>query len=1089
MIVSLLQNAALLITISVFYGMILRYRPASEGNLKVLLGLWFGVSAILVMLMPFTYEPGIFYDARSIVITLAAFWGGSIPAIISIVIAGVFRAIVGGPGIWAGIATILFCGLTGLGFRHLFKRKLEKLNIFHFWGIGIVTHLVMLASQLLIMEPGRLTIIQNIWLPVLVTFPLILAFLSVLFQAIGRYIESERKIHATETMFRTTLQSIGDAVISTDIEGYITHMNPVAEKLTGWKLSEAFGQHLEKVFRIISEETHQPVESPFKKVISEGTVVGLANHTLLITKKGREIPIADSGAPIKNEQGEITGMVLVFRDQTLEREAQRKIRESEEKFRKAFQTSPDAININRLDGLYVEINEGFTTLTGFTRDDVIGKLSSEIKIWAIPEDRDKLIAGLLENGVVENLESKFRCKDGSIKTALMSARIVMLNNESHILSITRDISEIKKSEIEIREREFWLTESQKAGRIGSYDFDIINNHWISSEVLDELFGIGPENPRTLESWNAIIHPEHRQVMLDYFLNEVIGKKKRFDKDYKIIRQSDGAERWVLGRGELTFDENGNPVRMYGTIQDITERKLYEMQLRESEERFRKSVLMAPIPVMVHDEDGIVLSISEGWTHFSGYTIDDIPTLKDWMDKAYGPKAREIETYFRGLYSETKTIFSGEFEINTKSGDKRIWYFYSTPLGKFSNGKRLLLNMAPDITQRKRVQQELIIAKEKAEESERLKSAFLANMSHEIRTPLNGILGFTNILTENENLSGEEKREYASVINKSAEGLLKIINDILDISRLETGKAGIEPKLFDAGDMLNGLKTLFAQRLTESGKTEVELILQKPQEKLVLNTDENRLIQIFSNLLDNALRFTKKGNITFGVAEIKDGKACFFVSDTGAGIPKEKHEIIFDRFSQADNYTTRSYGGTGLGLAIVRKLLEMMGSEISLESEPGKGARFSFRLPVETGAAPQSVPTESPVGMAEKINNIAVMIVEDDAASRIFFKHVLSERFDKILIALTGKEALQLFEAEHPEIILLDIGLPDINGLEIVRQIRKKDQSVYIIAQTAYAMPGDKQKALDAGCDDYIVKPVKTELLLEKISMGIKSGNN
>ena len=204
----------------------------------------------------------------------------------------------------------------------------------------------------------------------------------------------ENKLTESEEKFHTSLNSIGDAVITTDRKGGVFFMNAVAENLTGWKLKEVQNKPLDTVFKIVNEQSRQKVESPVSKVLVEGVTVNLANHTLLIVKDGKEIPIADSGAPIKNEKGATMGVVLVFRDQTHERRIQRQIQESEEKYRKAFQTSPDTVNINRMDGLYVDINEGFTNLTGYSREEVIGKLSSEIDIWAIPSDRNKLIKGL-----------------------------------------------------------------------------------------------------------------------------------------------------------------------------------------------------------------------------------------------------------------------------------------------------------------------------------------------------------------------------------------------------------------------------------------------------------------------------------------------------------------------------------------------------------------------------------------------------------------------------------------------------------------------------------------------------------------------
>ena len=1085
-----INNASLLIALSFFYAIIRWYKPKSEFYFQVISGIWFGLVAVAAMMMPYEYGPGTIYDGRSVVLTLAGLWGGGYTVILSMLIAGIYRIYIGGTGIWAGLATIVFCSAVGLLFRLKLKDKLSELKFSVFWIIGVVAHVVMLASQMLVPDRHFL-ILKEIWLPVILFFPFAFALIARFFQFIDRYMDSNQKIWEAKELYRTTLLSIGDAVISTDRNGYISQMNKVAEELTGWRFREAKGKDLKKIFKIINEESRQEVESPFDKVLKRGAVVGLANHTLLISKDGRKIPIADSGAPIKNSNDEIIGVVLVFRDQTEEREQQKKLQESEAKY---------------------------------------------------------------------------------------------------------------------REREFWLRESQRVGKIGSYDLDIRNDHWSASEVLNEIFGISKDNPHNLDSWLAIVHPEYKNELLSYFLNSVLKEKRPFEKEYRIIRENDGAECWVLGHGELIFNEAGEPVRMFGTIQDITKRKQFEQKLKESEERFRKAILSAPIPVMVHDDEGNVIVLSEGWNHFSGYHIEDIPTLKVWTRKAYGDKAEEIENYVNNIFKEDKTVFSGEYEITTKDGEKRIWNFYTTPLG-LSGNKNLVLSMAPDVTQRikmkeqleesersyrllfeehtaakflidpetakiikankaasvfygwsikelesmsindidllskeavniairqarnneriyfefkhrlsngeikdvevfssqteykgkmllhsiihdvtekKRLMNELIDAKERAEESDRLKSAFLANMSHEIRTPLNGIVGFTNLLTNEKNLSEEIKQSYSQIINKSTEGLLKIINDILDISRLETGKTVIEQKVFDVGNTLSSLYLIFNKKLDEAGKENVRLILNESSQKVFLNTDENRLIQIFSNLLDNALRFTHNGNIKFGISEIKNGRVEFFTSDTGIGIPEEKQQMVFKSFTQADSGMTRSYGGTGLGLTIVKKLVELLGGKIILESEPEQGSRFSFSLPYfsldDEQKEDEQKDEKAHIKIHTKIDTkTKILIVEDDEVSRFYFKQILSRHYTKLFFAATGEQALKLYIDESPDIVLIDIGLPDINGLEIVKRIREKDQRVKIIAQTAYAMTDDKEKAFHAGCNDFITKPVEINLLLNKIS--------
>lgn len=1085
---ALLQNAALLITLSFFYGTFKLYLTQKALRYQVINGVSFGLIALAVMLIPYQHSPGVFYDGRSIVLALAGLWGGGLTLLISVVIAGAYRIFEGGAGIWAGLASIVFCGLTGLLFRQFLAAKLKDLHTLWLLAIGVVTHIVMLASQLLLPQKPIITL-EQIWMPVLLIFPVAFTATAKVFQFIDRYMQSDQQIRKAEEMYRTTLLSIGDAVICTDIDGNITQINPEAEKLTGWKAAEAKGKRLKQIFNIVIERTRERVESPFEKVMEMGSVVGLANHTILLSKDGREIPIADSGAPIIiNEQ--IVGVVLVFRDQTEERE--------------------------------------------------------QIKLLA-------------------------------------------------------------NSEARYREREFWLSESQRVGKIGSYQFDIAQNNWSSSTALDVIFGIDENHPKTTESWITIIHPEYRDEMMNYLINHVIGEKNPFNKVYKIVRKNDGAERWVHGHGELSFDEKGNPLEMFGTIQDITEQKLAEEELRHSEERFRKAILQAPIPLMVHDEDGKVLYISKGWTKYSGYVIDEIPTIEAWTNKAYPEeKARAVEELINNVLQQTETFYSGEYEITTKSGEKRIWNFYTTPLGE-SAGKRLVLSMAPDVTERLRIKKELEIseqayrqlfedhiapkvlidpengnvvkankaaadfygfsieefegmnmshfnmesneyfrkkllkarskkrlhlefkqrlrsgeirdvevfsnavdykgqtvmhsiihditeknnlmrdlvdAKEKAEESERLKSAFLANVSHEIRTPLNGIVGFSNILSENDDLTRSKKQEYANLIDKSSEGLLKIIDDILDLSRLETGKSSLDMKPIEVAPMLNSLYSIFQNQLQVKEKTGVELQLQLNEQALVIEADEVRLTQVLSNLLDNAMRFTNQGSIEFGVKRLNDSRLEFFVADTGIGIAKEKQEDIFGRFVQAETGLGRSYGGTGLGLSIVKKLLELMGSEIHLESEPGKGTRFWFTMPLMTVPHEQnsdtslrSDPDTSEIPVSEKTK---ILVVDDDETSCLYFKQILKKDYPLIECVSTGVQAIGHVEKQKPDIILLDIGLPDINGLDVARQIRKSNSQVKIIVQTAYALSEERIRAREAGCDDFLTKPINSSELLEKI---------
>jgi PAS domain S-box-containing protein len=261
--------------------------------------------------------------------------------------------------------------------------------------------------------------------------------------------------------------------------------------------------------------------------------------------------------------------------------AEEKLLLSEEKFRKAFVTSPDSININRLDnGTYISINNGFTRITGYTEKEIIGKTSIDLNIWADPSERNRLIRGLKEKGEVENLETTFVMKNGAVRYGMISATLIDLDGIPHILSITRDITERKIAENALKENERLLRESQKIAQLGSFVWDLATGLWKSSKILDEIFGIDENYIRSFEGWSDIVHPDWRNIMIDYVTNEVLGKYKKFDKEYLIVRQSDGQNRWVRGVSELEFERNGKPIKLLGTISDITELKKVEDEVHE-----------------------------------------------------------------------------------------------------------------------------------------------------------------------------------------------------------------------------------------------------------------------------------------------------------------------------------------------------------------------------------------------------------------------------------------------------------------------------------------------------------------------------
>jgi len=401
-----------------------------------------------------------------------------------------------------------------------------------------------------------------------------------------------------------------------------------------------------------------------------------------------------------------------------------------------------------------------------------------------------------------------------------------------------------------------------------------------------------------------------------------------------------------------------------------------------------------------------------------------------------------------------------------------------PIPNTSNNRYRIAGIASDITFQKEIELELRTAKEKAQESDKLKSAFLANLSHEIRTPMNGIIGFSGLLTRE--LAGNPKIDhYIEIINNCNEQLLHIIDDLVDISKIEANQMLLNEQECNISNVIDELFLFYNHEVSQTDKKNIQLIKQndlKDTENVIV-ADEYRLRQILMNLLNNAIKFTREGHIRFGIERENESYLKIFIEDTGIGIPPEQIENIFKPFRQIDPNLN---DGSGLGLSICKGLVKLMGGKLSVESEPGRGSIFYFtipyRLPVISGDQKKSKIKEEKM----RIKGKTLLIVEDDDMNHAFLEEILASTEMKLIRASDGLQAVAMAETEDPELIIMDIRLPKLNGLEATRRIREKGIKTPIIAQTAYAMSEDKEICIAAGCDDYVSKPIHKDLLLKKI---------
>lgn len=433
---------------------------------------------------------------------------------------------------------------------------------------------------------------------------------------------------------------------------------------------------------------------------------------------------------------------------------------------------------------------------------------------------------------------------------------------------------------------------------------------------------------------------------------------------------------------------------------------------------------------------------------------------------------EVEALLMGTQDDD-TVVHYQNSYKSKNGEE-IWLSWTfQTLSK----EKTIFAIGRDITPIKNTEQEFIAAKENAEEGDRLKSAFLANMSHEVRTPMNAIIGFSTLL-DNDELEKDKRKKYIQIIKGRCNDLLRIIDDILDISRIEAGQVDIFPEPFYISDFFNEVMAIHQFRLESLEKTHLSIEIVPLTENFQIYNDRQRLLQVMNNLLDNAIKFTPEGKITFGCKKYNDSKLLFYVKDTGIGIPKDKFEIIFHRFRQAEENLTRKFGGNGLGLAISKPLIKLMGGEIWLESEEKSGSKFYFTID-------KIKKQKSSVQQANFLNK-NILLVEDDRHSVGYMRIVLEQFGATITHARTGYDALHIIDQGAKfDLILMDIQLSDMSGLEVTRLIRDEDRNTPIIAQTAYAQQNDRQACLLAGCNDYIAKPIDDEDLIALVAQYIR----
>ncbi len=719
-----------------------------------------------------------------------------------------------------------------------------------------------------------------------------------------------------------------------DLEGNYTFASDKIKDLLGYDTQDVMGRN--RFDFVDVAESDQARRDFAVRASRRESFAGLEN--VFVRKDGSHTHLETNATPLFSPDGHLLGYRGIDRDVTERKKVQEESRESETRYRTAFQLSPDAVNINRLtDGLYIDINQGFTNLTGFTHEDVIGRTSSDIRIWADPGKRDALIRGLREAGAVDNLEAQFRRKDGSLTTALMSARVFSFKGEPHILSITRDISERKNIERLLEENEYRLRLLMENVSVGYGIEDLEGRTIKANEGLARMLGYTPDELRAMR-FTDYTDPAYvnQDIVLFQELSE--GKREAYRME-KLYLSKHGRPVWGRVTRVLVRDDRGKPQYCLGVVEDVTERKRLEESLFQREAQISGILEASPVSIFLKDKDCRYLVVNKAYCDVHSVNADEIVGLRV-------EDFQETEHARRSTVEDLNVLNSGrpfvfEETLPQAIGNARYFTVVKFPVLD-RNGKLIGLGgISIEKTKEKLIENELRAEKEKAETANYTKSVFLANMSHELRTPLNSILGYSEAMSLG--LFGvlpERYRDYSSLIHKSGRHLLAIIDDILDMSRIDADKIDIEFGSTNIGSLLDEC-IAFMKSMAEDNHVTISRDIEGIRE---IRADELRLKQAVLNILSNAIKFSPGGSVT--VRARHDGEHHrITISDTGIGMSRADIQVALQPFGQAEQSAeVRRFHGTGLGLPLSKRLVELQGGTLEIDSVKGKGTKVIISLP-------------------------------------------------------------------------------------------------------------------------------------------------
>ncbi len=951
-------------------------------------------------------------------------------------------------------------------------------------------------------EPGRLSILRNI---------------------------SRRK--EAESFSHSVLEASPSCIKVLDRDGKVVFLNETGRRLLGAAQSEGLiGQDFVALWKGTNAEDDS--RKAFQLALKGETVIFEGEKKVTpgrIEPQYWEVTLG----PLRNAKGEIDRALSVSHDVTDRVQFSQALAASERRYRSLYESMRDGFLVTDLEWNLLEWNPAFRNLLGYDEEN-LGRLNIRDLTPArwVPLTDNMLMNQVSVRGFSDVYEKEYRHKDGHAVPVAVRTHLTRdeEGNPSGYWAIVRDYSDRKLVEEELRRERANLERAQSIANLGSYYRDLVTDEGYWSDQMYTIFGLDRDTTQPdLMLLTEYVHPDDL-YLLPELLNALEKGVAEYEYTFRILR-ANGEVRFLRMLGEMELDRTGRPLSHEGVVLDETERRRAELALeRQQILDSRMSVLSSKLLTEHHldkvsrlalDTAGDLIGFKYGFVGIlhpeTGEILAQARSHERWdvcrnggesllFDRRCGFWNWILEThepYMSNEFGSRSAFFELPHEdcgiknclaVPAVINDKLVGQIVlaNAPQGFSESDRRVAQRLAGLLAlslQRAHFEAQLVRAKEEAEEASRAKSQFLATMSHEIRTPMNAIINMIEMARYSD--LTDEQRGYLDVAGYSAAHLLEVINNILDISRVESGRLELESVDFDLVELIRSTVLALEYQAASKGLS-LDLVLEGDHLRYVRG-DPARLRQVIVNLVGNAIKFTLQGGVhvcayckerscaledrkELGPDDSPNIEITFRVSDTGIGIPADKMENVFEMFTQADGTITRKFGGTGLGLAISRQLVELMGGTMKVESVEGQGSEFSFTVPFQVGDPERIKPTRRAAQPSQKGQPQHILLVEDNAANVSVARALLNKLGHRMTLAENGQEALEALREMSFDTVLMDLEMPDMDGLEATRRIRageagKEASEVPIIAMTAHALTGYREKSLEAGMNDYLSKPV------------------